>query len=100
MVLRMKHVMTSSISFLYPCHSFDKPLNPILGETYQATLQDGSMLYVEQVSHHPPISYMLLEGPNGIYRFYGYSSFDVKAHMNSIDLKIAGWKRCDFPDGT
>ena len=47
MVTRMKHVMTASVSFLYPCHSFDKPLNPILGETYQATLEDGAMLYVE-----------------------------------------------------
>jgi len=33
---RMKLVMTQSLSFIYPTHCFDKPLNPILGETYQA----------------------------------------------------------------
>ncbi len=33
-VERMKFVMTASISFLYPTHHWDKPLNPVLGETF------------------------------------------------------------------
>lgn len=33
-VERMKLVMTCSLSFLHACHRFDKPLNPVLGETY------------------------------------------------------------------
>lgn len=33
-VERMKYVMTASIAFVYPTHHFDKPLNPILGETF------------------------------------------------------------------
>jgi hypothetical protein len=33
-VERMKLVMTATIAFLYPTHMFEKPLNPILGETY------------------------------------------------------------------
>jgi Oxysterol-binding protein len=60
---RMKPVMTASISFLYPCHSWGKPLNPILGETYQAYLPDGSLVSVEQVCHHPPVSYIIVDGP-------------------------------------
>jgi hypothetical protein len=31
---RLKLVITTSISFVYTCHRFDKPLNPVLGETY------------------------------------------------------------------
>ena len=31
---RMKHVMISNIAYLYPCHNWGKPLNPIIGETY------------------------------------------------------------------
>ncbi len=54
---RMKFVMVTSLSFVQPCHIFDKPLNPILGETYQGSLADGSTVYMEQVTHHPPISY-------------------------------------------
>jgi hypothetical protein len=33
-VERMRLVMTTSLSFLYSTHRFDKPLNPVLGETY------------------------------------------------------------------
>ena len=35
-VERLKVVMVSSISFIYCDKLFEKPLNPILGETYQA----------------------------------------------------------------
>jgi hypothetical protein len=44
---RMKFVMVTSLSFVQPCHIFDKPLNPILGETYQGSLADGSTVYME-----------------------------------------------------
>ena len=33
---RMKFVVTASIAYLEPTHHWNKPLNPILGETYQA----------------------------------------------------------------
>jgi len=33
-VERMKYVITANVAFLYPTHHFDKPLNPILGETF------------------------------------------------------------------
>ena len=99
-VERMKHVITASISFLYPCHSWGKPLNPILGETYQAYLPDGSLVSVEQVSHHPPISYIIVDGPNGLYRFSGYSDIAIKAWMNSITLEVKGVKRVQFQDGS
>ena len=43
---------------------FRKPFNPILGETWQATLpQDGTHLFVEQISHHPPVSAFQMQGP-------------------------------------
>lgn len=32
---RMKYVMVASVAFIGNLHTFDKPLNPILGETYQ-----------------------------------------------------------------
>lgn len=33
-VERMKLVMACSVAYIYPTHIFEKPLNPILGETY------------------------------------------------------------------
>lgn len=93
---RMKLVMTCSLSFLYTCHRFDKPLNPVLGETYQGEHDDGTKIYMEQVTHHPPVSYMYQEGPNKLYKWWGYSSFSPKAHMNSIDLVVKGGKWVEF----
>jgi len=97
---RLKFCMIASLAYIYPTHIFDKPLNPILGETYQACLDDGSAVYLEQICHHPPISYIMQEGPSSCYRWYGYSSFQPKAHLNSIGLNVEGWKCFEFPDGT
>ena len=33
------------------------------GETWQAALDDGSEVYFEQISHHPPVSAFQLIGP-------------------------------------
>ena len=100
-IQRMKHVITGSFAYLYPCHTWDKPLNPILGETFQACLPDGTKVYIEQVCHQPPISYMLFEGPRSSpYQWSGYSSLSVKAYINHIDLKVGGHKIIKFADGT
>ena len=100
-VERMKFVLTTSLSFLQPCHVFDKPLNPILGETYQAHSPDGSKYYLEQVSHRPPISYFVHCGPADIFRLSSYTQFDVHAHLNSIDCDVTGRKKIEFPrDGS
>jgi hypothetical protein len=63
-VERFKLTMTASMAYIYGSHFFEKPLNPILGETYYARCHDGSHVYMEQTSHHPPISHMLCYGPN------------------------------------
>ena len=34
-----------------------KPFNPILGETYQSRFNDGTKCFLEQTSHHPPVSH-------------------------------------------
>ena len=47
------------------------PLNPRLGETLQAGLEDGSLIFMEQVSHHPPITRVLYIGPDSSYTMYG-----------------------------
>jgi hypothetical protein len=48
-----------------------KPFNPLLGETWQAEMPDGSRIFLEQISHHPPISAFELLGPHGLYTFAG-----------------------------
>ena len=64
-VERMKYVMCANVSWFYYMQIFSKPLNPILGETYQCIQQDGTKLFLEQTSHHPPRSHFIADGPNG-----------------------------------
>ena len=86
-VERMKYVIVLSLSFIHPVHMWDKPLNPILGETLQGGYADGSKVYMEQVTHHPPVSYFYFEGPNASYRFYAHTSFSARPSMNSLNVK-------------
>ena len=46
-VERMKYVMIASIAYIGKCHHWDKPLNPILGETFQGYLPDGGEVFME-----------------------------------------------------
>jgi hypothetical protein len=60
----------------------------------------GEKLYCEQISHHPPITAFLLEGPDGIYQMSGYHT--LKAWLNGMQ-SIGGSKlgKCElkFADG-
>lgn len=65
------------------------PLNPILGETFQASKKDGAVIYLEQTSHHPPISNFYLIGPEKQYEMYGFAICNAQmTGMNSIK----GWR--------
>ena len=75
-------------------------MNPVLGETVQRVLPDGTKFYGEQTSHHPPVTNFLLEGKDNLYRFSGY--FEYKAWltgMNSIGGSRVGKQILNFKDG-
>lgn len=95
-VERMKLVMTSTLAYIFPAHMFEKPLNPILGETYQAVLEDGTEIFMEQTSHHPPNTHMQIYGPNNLYNLNGWTNFSAKAWFNSVTLYVEGGKSISF----
>ena len=43
------------------------PLNPTMGETYQAQLSNGTEVYVEQMSMHPHTTLVYIVGPEGLF---------------------------------
>ena len=47
------------------------------GETWQATLGDGSEVFFEQISHHPPVSAFQLIGPGVLLTSPGCNIFSV-----------------------
>ncbi len=48
-VERMQHIMAFVVGGLHCCVNQNKPFNPILGETYQATLADGTIILLEHI---------------------------------------------------
>lgn len=46
-VERFKLFMAMHIAFLFDGHTFEKPLNPVIGETYEAVSPDGARIYME-----------------------------------------------------
>jgi hypothetical protein len=58
---RMKVMVTWVIASMHLGISQYKPFNPILGETLEATLNKYKF-YGEQISHHPPISSIMVVG--------------------------------------
>ena len=93
---QMKYTIVACISSWYKSNVFLKPLNPILGETYEMIWEDGSIEYVEQTSHHPPRSHFLLNGVNGDWRYYGYYDFTSNAWLNSFKLTNSGKRTIEF----
>lgn len=96
-VERLKLIISAEIGNVIYNKSFEKPLNPILGETYEAHGQDGASIYIEQISHHPPISGMLVEHEN--YKMQGTMEWSIKAGLQSADVDYLGQRKLTFPDG-
>lgn len=98
-VERMRLCIAHTISAIHHNKIFEKPLNPILGETYQSVSEDGTRQYLEQTSHHPPTSHYLIEGANGGYTCDGYMELAVHSGMTSATINMKGFKRVVFKDG-
>ena len=83
---RLKFVIVATVSGFHLSSHVLKPLNPILGETFEMFYEDGSKIYLDQTSHHPPVSHYIMFGPNKSYKMYGYSNFTSSAGMNSLKV--------------
>ncbi|OQR86239.1 PH domain containing protein [Achlya hypogyna] len=81
---RMKYIMGFVVSGLHCCVNQNKPFNPILGETYEASLSDGTLIFMEHVQHHPPVSAFYLQGPHESYQLHGRYEFESSMSGNSI----------------
>lgn len=87
---RFKLVITFAIASMYRTLKQYKPFNPLLGETLQLFFEDGTKIYCEHTSHHPPIANFLVEDPNERYKLYGYYEFKAQISSNSLIMKNEG----------
>ena len=94
---RVKYVLGWIAAALPHAISQYKPFNPLLGETFQATLADGTTIDCEHTSHHPPISNYYITNPH--YKIYGSLTINGEIHANSINAFNEGWGTVEFKDG-
>eukprot|EP01100_Stratorugosa_tubuloviscum_P008315 TRINITY_DN345_c4_g1_i1.p1 TRINITY_DN345_c4_g1~~TRINITY_DN345_c4_g1_i1.p1 ORF type:complete len:361 (-),score=190.07 TRINITY_DN345_c4_g1_i1:115-1197(-) len=99
-VERLKCVVTFAIAGLSNTCTQLKPFNPILGETFQGIYDDGTEVFSEQSSHHPPITNWQVVGPAKSYHFYGFGEWAASFRGNSVKGHQKGIHVVEFPDGT
>ena len=78
---RIKYLVGFMVSYLHRTIKQEKPFNPVLGETFQGTIADYN-IYLEQISHHPPISAVQLIAHH--FKLYGSFEFWAKTSPNSV----------------
>lgn len=74
-----------------------KPFNPILGETYQGFFGDGTKIYGEHISHHPPISSITIENKKWTLSYT--CVVNGKIQLNSIKPFNEGIIKIEFKEG-
>jgi hypothetical protein len=97
---RFKLVMGFGLGGLINTCKQKKPFNPILGETFEAAFEDGTSVFLEQSSHHPPITMFEVAGPGGAFRYFGYIHFTSSFGGNTIKGRWSGLCCVEFKDGT
>jgi hypothetical protein len=102
-VKRMKYLIAYFIAGLHKnsCEMGNNgPLNPVLGETFIAEKPDGTKLYCEQISHHPPVSAYYMTNTAGSYQLYGTGEVNARlSGLNCIEGKRIGQTTIIFKDG-
>ncbi|PXF40854.1 Oxysterol-binding protein 9 [Gracilariopsis chorda] len=102
-VERIKLVAAFVVSGLHCIDTLAKPFNPILGSTYQATLSDGTPCYIEQTSHHPPVTHYSIRPEDASYIMAGFSGMQggvVWGLDTALSSRRVGINVVEFADGT
>ena len=79
-----KLVITFSLSALFRSSEQLKPLNPMLGETYECEWKDGTKFYLEHTNHTPPISHFYIKSPTNLFIVSGYIQMEMGGIMKAM----------------
>ena len=79
-----KNVIIFALSALFRSTEQLKPLNPLLGETYQCEWEDGSKFYIEHISHHPPISNIYITSGKNLFVVSGYINMELGGILKAM----------------
>ena len=88
---RFGKVLAGALSGFYAAFLNQKqPLNPTLGETAALRLPCGLRCFMEQVSHHPPVTQFEAEGEQGFFYLWGKAHISYKLGVSGVSGKQAG----------
>ena len=76
-----------------------KPFNPILGESVTRKWANGAQFWAEQTSHHPPISDVMVIGPDGQWKITGHCCAKIENGMKAINVIQDGVFRLTLESG-
>jgi hypothetical protein len=93
---RLKWVSVFLFSQMHMAALQSKPFNPIIGETYQAKINDLD-LYMEHIVNKPP-TYSFY-GVSKNYTLIGYQSVEAQTGANSVKAFKKGKYTVTFVDG-
>ena len=79
-----KNVIFFSLSALFRSSEQLKPLNPMLGETYECEWEDGTKFYLEHTCHTPPISHFYIKSSKNLYIVSGYIDLEMGGVMKAM----------------
>ena len=79
-----KYVITFSLSALFRSSEQLKPLNPMLGETYECEWKDGTKFYFEHTNHTPPISHFYAKSIKNLFILSGYIQMEMGGIMKAM----------------
>ena len=79
-----KYVIAFSLSALFRSSEQLKPLNPMLGETYECEWEDGSKFYLEHTCHTPPISHFYIKSSKNLFIVSGYIDMGMGGMMKAM----------------
>ncbi|EFA85771.1 oxysterol binding family protein [Heterostelium album PN500] len=98
-VERLKYVVAFTMSGLHLTSTLTKPFNPLLGETFEGHFYDGTKVFCEQTSHHPPISNWQVQDKDNRYHYYGYGVWSASCRGNIVKGYQKGTHTIEFHDG-
>lgn len=99
LVERMKEVICFAVAGLHLTPTQRMPFNSLLGETFQARLDDGTRMFAEQVHHSPHIARWDIQAHDGSYRMYGQVKWSVSGRPSGLRSRHRGLCHVEFADG-
>ena len=80
-----KQVICFALSALFRSTQQLKPFNPMLGETYQCFWDDGTKMYLEHISHIPPISqFYIKDYTSNLFTLSGYFDMQMGGMLKAL----------------